>query len=609
LRPAGNNRGDERAQALRLSWLSLQSGVHMRSRLLAFLSIIALASCSGCPGCSQGPRPAVAIGAPATASNAARVTATITPNQFPVTKVILEFGRRPSANNAVNILYSSEPGSYNLSHTFEPPTLPTTAPFEATFRFPGLTPGELVDYQFRVTHRTAEGNELFFWSERKMFQVTQGAAQPPGGGPVSGGGAAGCDSDIANVSRPANSIGGGAIDDLGGRAPAVSADGQFVAFTTRMKFDPNAADVDQVYRRNVQTGEVVPVSRPATGIGGGATTDRGGTSPSISADGQRVAFVTRTQFDPNAADVDQIYVRDLASTNVLRVTTPTGGTADRGGSAPVISGNGQFVAFVSRTAFDPQAADVDQIYRRNVNTGEILPVTRPARSISGGAVTDLGGRAPSISDDGRFVAFVSRTKFDPNAADVDQIYVRNLDTGDILPVTTPAQSASGGATTDLGGGVPRISGDGRFVAFVTRTKFDANASDSDQIYRRDLQTGSIQAVTRPATSTSGGAVTDLGGRLPTISTNGRRIGFLSVTKFDANAADVDQLYVRDLESGNILRVSTPANGISGGATTDRGGTSPVISGDGRFVVFVTRTQFDANAANGVDEIYRRCLPD
>jgi len=569
-----------------------------------------LASCGGCPGCPQVPRPAVAIGAPATASNAARVTATITPNQFPVTNVILEFGRRPSANHAVNVIYSSEPGSYNLSHTFTPPTLPTTAPFEATFRFFGLTPGELIDYQFRVTHRTAEGSELFFWSQRQTFQVTQGVAAPPGGGPGGGGGGTGgCDGDIANVSRPANGIGGGAIEDLGGRAPAVSADGQFVAFTTRMKFDPNAADVDQVYRRNVQTGEVVAVSRPATGIGGGATTDRGGTSPSISADGQRVAFVTRTQFDANAADVDQIYVRDLATGNVLRVSTPSEGAVDRGGSAPVISGNGEFVAFVSRTTFDPNAADVDQIYRRNLQTGDIVPVTRPARSISGGAVTDLGGRSPSISDDGRFVAFVSRTKFDANSADVDQIYVRDLDSGDILRVSTPAQSTSGGATTDLGADVPRISGDGKFVAFVTRTKFDANASDSDQIYRRDLETGSIQAVTRPATSTSGGAVTDLGGRLPSISTNGQRIAFVSLTKFDANAADGDQVYVRDLESGDILRVSTPADGIGGGSTTDRGGTSPVISGDGRFVVFVTRTQFDANAADGVDQIYQRCLPD
>jgi Tol biopolymer transport system component len=578
-------------------------------RLLASLGILALASCGGCQGCPQGPRPTVAIGTPATAANAPRVTARITPDQFAVTRVILEFGRRPSGNHAVNVIHTSEPGSYNLSRTFDPPTLPTTEPFDVTFRFPALTAGELVDYQFKVTHRTAEGNELFFWSQRRTFEVTQGAAVPPGGAVGGGGGNnGGCDDSIVNVSRPAGSIGGGAIEDLGGTAPAVSADGRFVAFVTRMKFDPNAADVDQVYRRDVQTGDIVPVSRPANSISGGSITDLGGTSPSISADGQRVAFVTQAKFDPDAADGDQIYVRDLGTASILRVTTPTGGAQDRGGSAPQISGNGRFVVFVSQTQFEAQAPNgVNQVYRRDLQTGQVIAVTRPARSMSGGAVTDQGGHSPSISDDGRFVAFVSRTQFDPDATNEDQIYVRDLDTGDILLVTTPAEGIGGGSTTDLGGGSPRISGDGRFVAFVSRTKYDPNASNSEQIYRRDLQAGAIQVVTRPATSTSDGAVTDLGGHTPSISTDGQRVSFVSQTKFDPDSADVDQIYVRDLGNGDILRASTPAAGISGGAATDRGGKSPVISGDGRFVVFVTRTQFDPNAANDVEEIYRRCL--
>ncbi len=581
----------------------------MRVRQLpASLGLLALVSCGGCP---QGPRPAVVIGQPVTASNIASVTARVTPNQFAVTQVILEFGRRPTANHAVSILYTSEPGSYNLARTLVPPTLPTQVPFDVTFRFPNLANGELIDYQFKVTHRTADGSELFFWSERRTFQVTQAIVAPPGGGVGGGGGNTdACDDPILNVSRPATSISGGSIEDLGGTAPAVSADGRFVAFVTKMKFDPNAAEFDQVYRRDLQTGAIVAVSRPATSISGGSVTDLGGTSPSISSDGQRVAFVTRTAFDANAAaDRDQIYVRDLSNGEVLRVTTPAGGTTDRGGSAPRISGNGRFVVFVSQTQFDAQApAGVDQVYRRDLQTGQVTAVTRPAQSISGGSVTDLGGHSPSISDDGRFVAFVSRTKFDANASDGDQIYVRDLDTGGILTVTTPANGIGGGTTTDLGGHSPRMSGDGQFVAFVSRTKYDPNASDSEQIYRRAIQTGAMQVVTRPANSTSGGSVTDLGGQSPSISTDGQRVSFTSRTKFDPNSTDVDQIYVRDLASGDILRVSTPATGISGGSTTDQGGRGGVISGDGRFVVFVTRTLFDPNAASGVDEIYRRCLP-
>ncbi len=449
------------------------------------------------------------VGTPSTPSNAVTVTATITPNPCAnaqpagcaITDVILEFGRRPNANAAVTVPYSSAPDSYNLQRALETPTggavtLPSETAFNVTFRFPPNLPhplyaGELVDYQFRVTHRApGQTGTYFFWSQRHTLTVTAPPPPPPPPPPPSGGGGSGgCADSITNVSRPPDSIVGGTTTDLGGTAPSTSVDGGLVAFVSPTKFDPNAADVDQIYRRNLATGEIVPVTRPSNAIGGGSVTDVGGNSPSISNDGARVAFVSRTKFDPNAADnVDQVYVRDLGTGTVLPVSTPSGGATDHGGSSPVISGNGQFVAFVSKTKFDPNATDVDQIYRRNLATGEIVPVTRPSNAIGGGSVTDVGGNSPSISNDGARVAFVSRTKFDPNAADnVDQVYVRDLGTGDVLRVSTPSQTLSGGSTTDHGGQLPRISRDGRFVVFVTRTQFDANAPvGRDEIYRRCL---------------------------------------------------------------------------------------------------------------------------
>ena len=232
--------------------------------------------------------------------------------------------------------------------------------------------GELFDYQFRVTHLTADGSALKWWSERRTLQVGPAGATPPPPPPPGGGGAGGgggCDVPMANVSRPATGIGGGSTTDLGGRAPVISGNGRFVAFVSRTKFDPNAADVDQIYRRDVQSGAIVAVSRPATAISGGSVTDKGGRLSSMSSDGRFVAFVSQTKFDANATDGDQLYVRDLQGGTILRVSTPAtaiggGSTTDHGGSAPVISGDGHFVAFVSRTKFDPNAADVDQIYRR-----------------------------------------------------------------------------------------------------------------------------------------------------------------------------------------------------------------------------------------------------
>src|SRR5205823_4206542 len=134
---------------------------------------------------------------------------------------------------------------------------------------------------------------------------------------------------------------------------------------------------------------------------------------------------------PNATDGDQVYVRDLQAGTILRVSTPDSGigggsTTDRGGSAPVISGDGHFVAFVSRTKFDPNAADVDQIYRRDVQSGAIVAISRPATSISGGSVTDKCVFRPSISTDIYTLSLHDALPIYPNATDGDQVYVRDL---------------------------------------------------------------------------------------------------------------------------------------------------------------------------------------
>src|SRR6266496_1582576 len=86
-------------------------------------------------GCPSTPRPQITISPSTDAINGPpRVSAHVIPNQFPVTEVILEFGRRPSTANAVNILYSSESSSYNLPRNITR-NLTTRDPFDVTFTF------------------------------------------------------------------------------------------------------------------------------------------------------------------------------------------------------------------------------------------------------------------------------------------------------------------------------------------------------------------------------------------------------------------------------------------------------------------------------------------
>src|SRR5438105_345810 len=157
-------------------------------------------------------------------------------------------------------------------------------------------------------------------------------------------------------------------------------------------------------------------------------------------------------------------------------------------------------------------------------SGAVVAVSRPATAISGGSVTDKGGRLPSISSDGRFVAFVSQTKFDANATDGDQVYVRDLQAGTILRVSTPVTGTGVSAAPAFGGSAPVISGDGHFVAFVSRTKFDPNAADVDQIYRRGVQYPATVRSSRPATLHPGCPTVDSCGRGPTISPHDSELG-------------------------------------------------------------------------------------
>ena len=180
-----------------------------------------------------------------------------------------------------------------------------------------------------------------------------------------------------------------------------------------------------------------------------------------------------------------------------------------------------------------------------------------------GTEAPLMPRQSAISADGRFVAFVSMT---------NQFLRRDLVLGTtvvVLPETFFDTS-------------PSISGDGRFVAFgyvgplvAGDTNFD------DDVFVRDLQLG----VTIRASVTSGGQEVQGDSLWPALSADGRFVAFVSeasdLVPGDTNGfADV---FVRDLQAGTTERVSVDSSGVE--ANANPFWFPPAISGDGRCVVF------------------------
>ena len=187
-------------------------------------------------------------------------------------------------------------------------------------------------------------------------------------------------------------------------------------------------------------------------------------------------------------NADDVYRRDMTGNNAAAFARVSGLASvpnDRGGNQPSISGDGRFVAFTSASNFDPNDTNnADDVYRRDMTGNNAAAFSRVSELAS--VPNDRGGNQPSISDDGRFIAFTSVSNFDPNdtngAADV---YRRDMTGNNAAAFSRVSGLAS--VPNDRGGNQPSISANGRFVVFISASNFDPNdTNNADDAYRRDM---------------------------------------------------------------------------------------------------------------------------
>jgi Tol biopolymer transport system component len=257
--------------------------------------------------------------------------------------------------------------------------------------------------------------------------------------------------------------------------PAVSANASVIAFdSTATNLTPDAfAAASNVYARHMDTGETELVSRVAVGT---SNFPANGDSydPTIDQQGLRVAFTS---------DADNLYAKDNnAYTNVFvtdlqgsrftsAVSLPTGNflaqdPSDGDSFDGVISADGNFVAFVSYAANfvdepirTPQIADV---FRRDVQGSKTELVSRATGA--DGAPSFADSAHPSISSDGRFIAFESAAgNLSGEDAAGSDVFVRAMNEA-TTTLTSREQGAAGPAANGASY-TPAISQNGRIVAF------------------------------------------------------------------------------------------------------------------------------------------------
>ncbi len=297
-----------------------------------------------------------------------------------------------------------------------------------------------------------------------------------------------------------------------------------------------------------------------------------------------------------------------------RVSVDSSGTAGNGASsAPSINGDGSLVAFASLSANFVATVSGTQIYVQNRQTNQIELISRDnsASIVNEGAGVSS---APSISADGRVVAFVSLATnlLAPGTPAVpagQQIYVRDRQTG-----LTSLVSVDNNVVPNPGTGVssaPSISADGRFVAFVSLATNllapGAAVPAGQQIYVRDRQTGltSLVSVDNNVAPNPGTGVSSA----PSISADGRVVAFVSLATNllapDPVVLGGQQIYIHDRQLGQSSLASqdntnTNVEGAGGVSNT------PSTNSDGGFVAFFS--QATNLVAGSGSHIYVRALP-
>jgi PKD repeat protein len=390
--------------------------------------------------------------------------------------------------------------------------------------------------------------------------------------------------------------------------PRLSADGRYVAFeSTASNLVPlDLNGVVDVFVKDLATGAVERVSVTSTGEEAAPDLNRlGSRAPSLSADGRFVAFYSYAD-NLVAGDVNgwpDTFVHDRQTGVTERVSvSSTGEQGNHNSGFAVLSADGRFVAFGSMASnLVPEGNGLGNVYVRDRLTGTTELVSAAADGTPG--ANDSG--APSISADGRFVAFDSRAR-NLVAQDIGlwwESFVRDRETGTVEVVSL----TDAGYIVGHNGNRASMSSDGRFVAF--ESAFPVTADDGNgrpDIFVRDRQAGTT---TRVSVSTFG-AEGDAASVYPAISPDGRWVAFHSTSSNlvadDANRtgplpAGVD-VFLHDRETGVTERASVTTEGVE--ALPDAGLHAFASVGAGGAVAFYSNaTNLVPDDTNGSVDVF------
>ena len=344
-----------------------------------------------------------------------------------------------------------------------------------------------------------------------------------------------------------------------------------------------------------QGGTTTRVSVDSAGVQGNDSSY----GPSISADGRFVAFVSLAPNlvpgDGNGAD--DVFVRDRWTAQTSRVSVDSAGMeGDYGSYGPSISSDGRCVAFNS-DASNLVAGDANgatDVFVHDRETGQTTRVSVDSAGIEGNGQSGWA----SISGDGRYVAFSGYASNlvlrDTNGR--DDVFVHDRQTGETTRVSIDSAGQEGNDTSYA----PSLGFDGRFVAFGSQASnlVGGDLNGKPDMFVHDRATGQTTRVSVDSAGNEGNDTSSFG----SITSDGRWVTFGS---FATNLVVGDtngwhDVFVHDRQTGQTTRASVDSAGNQG---NERSG-NPSIAPNGRYVGFESlATNLVAGDTNGASDSF------
>jgi Tol biopolymer transport system component len=379
--------------------------------------------------------------------------------------------------------------------------------------------------------------------------------------------------------------------------PSISDDGRFVVFDSQASAlvpgDTNELNDIFVHDRVTRRTELVSVSSDEQQTESPAYLAR------IDPSGSFVLFQSgSTKLAPGASGFGSVFLRDLREGTTELVSMSSDEEAANSLSFPGnITPDGRFVSFQS---FASNLAPGDTNDKVDVFVRDRVEGTTTRVSLRADGNERVGdSSSPSLSDDGRFVAYTAlvgtqgedRTDF----IDEMQVFWHDRDTGDVRLISVSSDGRRGNAFSSDA----HLSADGRYVAFQSMASnlVPGDANQAQDIFLHDTET----RTTRRISVSSAGEESNGRSFGPIMGRDGRYVAFGTAAS-NLSAGDTNgrnDSYVHDLASGVTERVSL---GSAGQEPTSHS-ENVFVSAGGRHVAFANYSPLVPEDQNDARDIF------